>query len=221
MITVAEAVETLIRRSPFFEEGIVDGVINYTGLARHLQADIEKHLGKEVQTGAIVMAIQRLKPQLSKLGLEEALQDYIQGMGEIIVRSDLIDFTFANSPTLVQKQQLLLRFIEGQKEIFHTLSKGVYETNLVTSRSILPQVEKIFEDEVVISLKDNLASITMRLPVGNINIPGLYYYILKKIAWENINIVEIVSTTNEFTLILNKEDVNRAFQILHDMTQKA
>lgn len=217
MITIAEAVEEIVRKSPFLEEAIVDGIINYTGLARHIKEDVEKLLFKEAQTGAIVMAIQRLKPKLSKLNIEDELMNYLKNMGEIIVRSDLIDYTFKNSATLIQKQQRLLKEIQTMKDVFHASSKGVYETNIVTSRSMGDVVERIFGEEDLLNKLTHLASITMRLPDDNISIPGVYYYILKKIAWESINVVEMISTTNEFTLILNKKDVNQTFNLLHSI----
>ena len=50
--------------------------------------------------------------------------------------------------------------------------------------------------------------------VENTEIAGYYYYILKMIAWEGINIVEILSTTNEFSIILADSDVDRAFSTI-------
>ena len=44
--------------------------------------------------------------------------------------------------------------------------------------------------------------------------PGLYYFILKELAWEGINIVEIVSTSHEFTLLVNDEDIDKAFLVI-------
>jgi hypothetical protein len=37
---------------------------------------------------------------------------------------------------------------------------------------------------------------------------------LKHLAWEGLNIVEIVSTANEFTVIFNQDDVDKAFKVL-------
>ncbi|MDB4344442.1 hypothetical protein OAA35_01030 [bacterium] len=42
----------------------------------------------------------------------------------------------------------------------------------------------------------------------------MYYYIFKKLAWTGINIVEIISTTNEFTLVVSDDDIDKAFSIL-------
>ncbi|PWJ42541.1 aspartate kinase [Sediminitomix flava] len=220
MITVSEAVENYIHQSPYLLEAITDDIINYTALARKIKDEIEEELHKDIQVGAIVMALKRLKPKLNRLNIQDEVLSYVNKMGEIIVRSDLIDFTFKNSVTLIQKQQKLLREIENMKDIFHASSKGVYETNIVSSKKIEDIVENIFGSEELLHKTEKLGAITMRLPADNITVPGIYYYILKKIAWEGINISEVVSTTNEFTLIIDQKDVNRTFSLLHNMTQQ-
>jgi len=78
-------------------------------------------------------------------------------------------------------------------------------------------VEESFRKEKLISEKTNLSSITIRLPKNNTEISGIYYFILKKIAWAGINIVEIISTTNEFTLVVSEELVHQALGILIDL----
>ncbi len=52
------------------------------------------------------------------------------------------------------------------------------------------------------------------LPKGTALIPGVYSYILKALAWEGINVVEVVSTLNEFTIILEDKKIDSAFAVI-------
>ena len=52
---------TIIQKTPFIEEALNDKLINVSSLAREIQ-EVEINLGKEVKTGAIMMAINRLSP---------------------------------------------------------------------------------------------------------------------------------------------------------------
>ena len=72
----------------------------------------------------------------------------------------------------------------------------------------------MFPGGTTVSKAPNLASITVKLPEENSNCSGLYYYIFKKIAWEGINLLEVVSTTNEFTLIVSQDDIDKAFSVV-------
>ena len=47
MKTIQEAVESIIRKTPFYEEALNDKLINVSSLARAIQEDVEKDLGKE------------------------------------------------------------------------------------------------------------------------------------------------------------------------------
>jgi aspartokinase len=44
---------------------------------------------------------------------------------------------------------------------------------------------------------------------------GSISQILRQLAWENINIVEVVSTRQELTIIVSAVDADKAFSVLH------
>ena len=43
---------------------------------------------------------------------------------------------------------------------------------------------------------------------------GLYYQIFKRLAWDNVTLYEIISTTNEFTILVEEHLVDKAFSII-------
>lgn len=213
MSSIPNIVEEIIKKKPFLESALIDGLINLSSLARQIRPEVEKMAGKEVNDGAIIMALNRLVPRLELLS-NIKFKKITDNIGDIIVRSSLADMAYVNSKTLFTCQSQLLERIEDMKEIFCTFSQGVGETTLVVSNSIVPIVEEIFKNEVMISKKHNLSSITIKLPTENSLYPGVYYYIFKELAWDNINITELISTTNEFTVVINDTDIHRAFSIL-------
>ncbi|TSC55732.1 MAG: hypothetical protein G01um101418_753 [Parcubacteria group bacterium Gr01-1014_18] len=66
-------------------------------------------------------------------------------------------------------------------------------------------------------MKD-LSSITIKLPEETITTPGVYYPILKALAWEGINIIEIISIGTELSILFKSNDVDRAFSIIKSLT---
>lgn len=213
MATIPEIVEELIRKSPFIEEALADGLINVSSLARKLKPEINERLGKGVNEGAIIMAINRLEPGTYQK-LQTKINNFFSSVGDIIVRSNLSEHTYLNSPSVFQKQAELLKLASKQKESFCTFSQGVYESTIIVSSDIVEELEKLMKTEKCISSIAGLSSITLKLPKENIQISGIYYFILKRLAWESINIVEIISTTHEFTLVVKDVDVDSAFSIM-------
>ncbi|MFO7924140.1 MAG: aspartate kinase [Bacteroidales bacterium] len=212
-MTIAQAVERLISQSPFLEEAITDNIVNVSSLARKLKPDIEKTLKKPVQEGAIIMAINRREPGYY-FKISKGIKTFMSKLGDIIVRSDLSDHSFENSPALIACQRNLIDEIGSEKNVFCTFSQGVYETTIVASNSLDKIIDRIFVREKMLSRKTGLGSVTIRLPEDNTEISGVYYYILKNLAWGGINICEIISTTNEVSLVFAEKDVHKAFPIL-------
>lgn len=220
MITVSQAVEKVIRVKPFLVEALCDGILNVSSLARQIQPAVEKLVEKNVKQGAIVMSLNRLAPQLD-YSLNKNLQKMMESLGDIIVRSNLTDYTFKNSSTIFHSHTKVMQEISNQQDVFYTLVRGVFESNLVVSSTYEDLVEKHFSEEECIWRKDELSAITLKLPASNIQITGFYYQILKTIAYEGINIKEVISTTNEFTIIVNDQDVDRGFTILKNLKQSS
>jgi hypothetical protein len=220
MNSIGKVTEDLINRSPFLREAMTDDLINISALARKLKPEIEQSMGKEVKEGAIIMAIKRMTPGLyHRLNLK--ITKVMGDLGDFLVRSNLIDYTFENSESLKEKQGELINEINRDNDSFFALCKGVTETTLIVNAQKKEVVERIFKDAKLKSHTLDLASVTVKLPKINTEIYGIYYYILKHLAWEGINIIEIVSTSNEFTVIVKQDDVDKAFKILMQIKRVA
>lgn len=216
MRTIQEAVTTIINKTPFIEEALYDKLINVSSLARIIKPEVETMLKKEIKDGAIMMAINRLSPS-SVLKTRRNIKKIALSSGDFIMRSDLCDYTFKNTPTLVQKISKLLNDIGNDNNDFLTISQGVFETNIVVSKKLKERIDKIFKDEITLWSITNLASITIKLPKSNIEQSGIYYFILKQLAWADISVQEVISTTHEITIVVKETDIKQAFSILMDM----
>lgn len=212
MLTIGEIAKGLIQKTPFLEEAIAEGLINISSLARKLKPQIEEALYKEVKDGAIVMAINRMLPGY-QFKLDFGLQQFVNNLGDFVIQSGLMHYTFENSNTLALRQRDLITQI-AENQDYYSASRGIFETTVVVSSSTTELLEKIFADEKLIYQKYSLSSITLRLSLKRTETTGFYFYILKELALENINIEELISTTNEFTILVSDKDIDRAFSIL-------
>lgn len=216
MKTIQETVEAIIKRTPFIEEAMLDKLINVSSLARLIQPEVEKVLGKNVKTGAIMMSINRMSP-MQLLKIRKNIRAMSLQLGDFIVRSDLFDYTFKNSNTLPRHISMIFAKLGSNRESFFTVSQGIFETNIVISSNLKKEIDKIFQEEECINSMDKLASITIKLPKINLEQSGIYYFILKQLAWANIPVQEVISTTHEITLVVKEEDINKTFSILIDL----
>lgn len=218
-MSIGRITEEIINRSPFLREALTEDLINVSALARKIKPEIEEIAKKNVKEGAIVMAIKRMSPgYYHKINLK--IKKFMGTLGDFLVRSDLEDFTFENSPSLTLKQAELMKRINDKQDVFYTFCNGVNESTIITSISVAETLKEVFANENLKSYNTDLASITIKLPSSNTEISGIYYYILKHLAWEGINIVEIVSTANEFSVVVNSDDIDAAFSVLMQLKKQ-
>lgn len=216
MKTISSVVEEYIKKKPFLQSALAQGIINLTSLSRIVKPEIEEQLGKEIRNGAIVMALKRLSDDLEFRATHKIIK-VLKNIGEITVRSSLTDYTFLASDTILTQQAKLLAEIHSNQDVFYTSSRGVNEMNIVISNMMDSTVETLFKAERCTQKANNLSSITVKLPAENVSVPGIYYFIFQRLAWEGIVLYEVISTTNEFTIIVNDDQVDIAFKTIKDL----
>ena len=216
MITTAQIVEEILSRSPFMKEAIHDGIVNVSSYARKIRPEVERMLQKPVRSGAIIMAVNRLHID-KNYKYQNRLKAYIAKLGDLTVKTNLLLYTYSNTKTLSKAQLQLFNAIESDPDAFCTFSQGVSERTLLINNKIENEIKEHFEHEKLISRMVNLSSITIKLAQESTEISGIYYYILKQLAWEDIALVEVLSTTNEFTLILEDRYAEQSLSLLMNM----
>jgi len=216
MKTISAVVENYIKKKPFLQSALGQGIINLTSLSRIVKPEIEAELGKDVRNGAIVMALKRLSDDLEFRATHKIVK-VLKNIGEITVRSNLSDYTFLSSETILAKQAKLLEEVHRNQDIFYTSSRGVNEINIVISNSLDNTVDTLFQHERITQKAENLSSVTVKLPSENVSVPGIYYFIFQRLAWEGIVLYEVISTTNEFTILVNDDQVDVAFKTIKDL----
>ena len=216
MKTISSVVEQYIKKKPFLQSALAQGIINLTSLSRQIRPEVSEILGKDVKDGAIVMALKRLSDDLEFRATHRIVK-VLKNIGEITVRSNLTDYTFLSSETIIPQQAKLLEAINENQDIFYTSSRGVNEINIVVSNTLDDTVEELFKGERLTQKAENLSSVTVKLPAENVSVPGIYYFIFQRLAWEGIVLYEVISTTNEFTILVNDEQVDIAFKTIKDL----
>lgn len=217
MFSTTEVIADLIKGKPYLEEALSEDLINYSSLARKIRPQVEKRLMKDIKEGAIIMALKRASSGLKKTVPKS--EDILKSLGDIIIRSNLIDYTFSISPSLSNKIDKIHKKIANRKDIFITVSHGVSQVTIIASETLERNIKEVFKRETTICTIKNLSSLTIRISMEATKIPGVLYSILKVLAWEGISIVECVSTFTELTIVLETKDIEKAFSLIKNYTK--
>ena len=217
MKTIASAVEHYIKSKPFLQTALSEGIINLTSLARIIRKDIQAETTqREVRNGAIVMALKRLSVDMEFRSTHRIVK-VLKNIGDIIVRSNLTDYTFLTSETFMNAQAQLLNKIKNNRDIFYATTRGVNEANIIVCNSMESIVENIFKKERILHKFTDLGAISVKLPEENVSVSGIYYFIFQRLAWEGVNMNEVISTANEFTIVIPENHIDIAFKVIKDL----
>lgn len=214
MITVPEATKKVIERSRYLSEAMSKGLLNYSALARYIRPELEEMLFKGISESSIIMALKRLEPYFQPKFRQI---DIFKTPPEMIVRSNLHQIVISNSESLSKKFSNIFEAYQTQQKYFFTFTQGISETAVIASTHLANDIKKQLKNENIVAEFENLSSITIRFPKEVIQTPGIFYFFLKSLAWDGINVMEVVSTMLELTLVLEDKEVNRAFAILKSL----
>lgn len=218
MKTVSNCVEDILITQPYLEEALSRNIINFSALAVELTEPISKMLKKEVKPGAVMMALRRYNPPAT-LTNSLKMKRVIRNLGDITVRSNLTDFTVKNSSSLIENHAKILNKINEEPKLFYTFTRGIHESNIIVSSSLNAFVNTHLKNENFLAVQDGLSAISINLPQDNSKIAGLYYHFFKRLAWEGVALYEVLSTTNEFTILVEDEYVDKAFTAIKKVKQ--
>jgi len=85
---------------------------------------------------------------------------------------------------------------------------------LAVSEKYRSLVGELAKDEEVLHQMDDLVALSLVFTGDFLQTPGIVYEAVRHLAWEQINVIEIVSTMNELTFVIKREDSMKAFDVL-------
>jgi len=215
MVTVSNVVQKIIDDRVFVQESMQKGIISFSLLAKQIKGDVEDILGKSVKKHAIEMALRRHSEQL-KIKHKKIQFDY---SSDIIMKTKICDIAAVRSTTLLEKLKKLYEIVDFERGDILNIIHGTSEVNIVTNERYKQKLLDILKNEKIIITEDSLVSLTMTFSKDFFYTPGVIFNIIRNIAWENINVYEIVSTNTELTFILHKKDAMKGYRALEKLIQ--
>ncbi|MCX6820220.1 MAG: hypothetical protein NT019_03010 [Candidatus Adlerbacteria bacterium] len=215
MKTVSQATEEVLSRAPFFLEALSEGIANNAQIARKIRPAVEELLYEEVSDASVAMAVHRFAKQTKKKIYGAG---FLKKLHDVTVRSNLVEFIFENSTDSSRLLEAIVKNARGKTNSFLNFSRGSSESILIVSSDLEEYALNALKNVQGFRVQKGLSAITMRLPEESLAVPGVYYPILKAIAQEGINLIEVMSVLTEFSIILEDKDINHAFSVLKRVT---
>ncbi len=218
MVTASHLVKKIVSENSFLMEAMSKELISYGNLADQLKPEIEKELGKKVKETAIIMALRRYADELQSF--DKKIKKF-RFQGEILMRTNIMDFNVVKSGSLLNKIKNLYTLADFGRGDTLNIILGNNEVSIVTNEKYKEKLSNFLKGEKILDKKFDLVALTIAFEGKDFLItPGTIFTAIRKLAWEQINIFEIVSTMTELTFILGKDDSMKAYNVLQGLVGK-
>ena len=209
--SVSSCVKRIVDKSPFIHEMLINGILSFSNYASSIQEDVQKVYGKEVKASAIVMALRRYGEELKR---ESAKTDHGNVEYGIVMKTNIFDVNLVRKDNFISKLGVLYRNISTEKGDFLNITLGSHEVSLAVSEKYRYLVDELTEGEEILNQMNDLVALSLVFTGDFLQTPGIVYEAVRHLAWEQINVIEIVSTMNELTFVIKREDSMKAFDVL-------
>lgn len=174
-----------------------------------MKPEIERELGKTVKHSAIVMALRRNSDKLFEKSKEPSFSYSIE-----TIKTEICYVVLEESPNLLSKIQNLYPIIDFKKGGLLNIIQGNFEVAIITNQKYKEELLDQLHQEKVLDTIDDLVSISLTYNKDFLYTPGILYDITRFLAWENINVIDLVITKMEISILVSKKDLMRCYQTL-------
>jgi len=210
---VSDIVQAITSASETELTALSKGVLNLSAFAKRIHPEVERRALKPVRVGTIVVALSRFAKSLAG---EDPLLPNVE-LDSIAVKSALAELAFDKTLENKARAANLYKQKNFTQADFLTITHGVGEISIFAPETLIPDVLKAFAPARPKLLLENLVALTVRFGEKYIEIPNMYFAIMRELAVKKINFAEIISTFTELTFLVDQEDLTEVFTLLNSL----
>jgi aspartokinase len=216
-MNVSKTVKKLINEQPFLLEALNRGIIHFGNLAAELKPKIESELEKPVTESSVAMALRRYAEEIrDRIGIVKPL-----GLDcEVTMKTSICDFNIVKTNTLLQQLKTFYGMVDLGRGDFLNITIGNREISIAISQKYHDKIEACLKKETILHKQEELVALTIIFNSDFFHTPGITYQVLQSLAWQNVNLLEIISTLTELTIVIEKKDSIKSYTVLHELIEK-
>lgn len=204
MISINNAINQIVNESPFLEDWLYHEYINLTSLANYIKPQIENLTKKEVTIWAIKMALSRYIKEKTK-----TIKYKKFSVENFFIKKNIWVIYLKNESKQIDSFEIKLK-----DDDYLTTIQWSKNATIIYNENIKEKLEKILPEKNIEMRVENLSLVWVYLEENFLNEIWIIYTLSKKINFNNINLIEIISNYKEVHLIVKNEDLKKTIDAI-------
>jgi len=209
MVTISNIVKKILEREVLVQEAINRNIISYSLLAKYLKPEIEQEMGKKVKDSAVVMALRRHADSVKKTYSNPSFKYAIE-----TIKTDICYVVLEESPDLLHKLKDFYSIVDFKRGGILNIIQGNFEVSIITNMRYKEKLLDLLYEKSILETVDDLVSISLTFSEEFLFTSGVIYDVTRFLAWENINVLDLILTKTEISIIISKKDLMRCYKTL-------
>uniref|UniRef100_A0A7C2ZPR5 ACT domain-containing protein n=1 Tax=Ignisphaera aggregans TaxID=334771 RepID=A0A7C2ZPR5_9CREN len=212
MSSVSQIVREIVLSDPCTLQCILNDIVNYTKLSKKITPLVNELAGHSVNIDTVKMALIRFA--------NKAMREFSllrRDVAEVLAKSSIEIRTGISIITLKNLAfTKIASMIPGltQRARFVAIMQSLLVTTLVLDNETADEIIAKLSKEDIVQLQKDYAAIVIVSPIEIMYTPGVLSYITNILALNNVNIVHIESCYTDTIIVVSREDLLKAFQVL-------
>lgn len=219
-LSISHLVEAKIAAIPLLEDFLARGLINQSALARGLIPDIEYELGMVVNPQAVIMAVKRYAKSAHDSKAQERINEVLNQC-TVNLKSGVADIAIEKTSDLFQILETISKKVDSKKGEVLNVVQGVSEAAIIIEDRHADELLKLLKGKNILKQERDLVELHIIAPPAFWDVLGIIYEVTKQIFLHGINIIDIVSTTTELSILVKKKDGPKAFEALNKLIDES
>lgn len=205
--SVAETTRKFIDRHPSIRDCISKDLVNFSSLSRMIM----KETGVKHEE-AVLAASRRYAAKLSKTDFEGAIMNVLEE-SRLELKTRICIVVAKNEWIVLRNLEEIVRKILSEKSTMQVVQSANGIT-VVSEDKYLPSIIRAIGEDHILSVKQNLAEITVKSPPRIEDVPGAFAYVISMLSEQGVNLLDAMSCYTDTIFVVTREDMMRAFDIL-------
>ncbi|MEM2856774.1 MAG: hypothetical protein QW416_06710 [Candidatus Nitrosocaldaceae archaeon] len=208
--TISEVVKSIIDNDLSFQDALERGYSNLSAMARLIKPKVDMIMNYDVKIDSIVTSLKRLKAtyNITTKDVEEIVAN-----SKIILKTDVAKISLIKSKGIVEK---VTKPLAEHYDAFISVSQGVDSITMIFDHVILEKMKTLFIEDVL-EVQNNLAAIIVKSPASIIKTPACALVFYNQLGKRHINIEDTISCYTDTIMLVDMDDVAKAFNILSEL----
>lgn len=212
--SITQSVRAIIDNDLSFQDAMQRGYCNLSAMARIIKPSIDAITGTDVSTESIVTALKRIRKDYK---VPYASVEPIIAGSKISLRTDVAKLSIVKSKKTIEK---IAKPLTVNYDSFISVSESVNSVTLIFDQLILETMKGIFMEDIL-EVESNLAAIIVQSPEEIIKTPGCALIFYNQLARRHVNIEDTISCYTDTIMLVNMDDVAKAFNALTELITEA